>query len=50
MSKGTPRRSVRIPDDVWNEALTIATGRGDKLSDIMREALERYIKKEGKPV
>lgn len=43
MSKGTPRRSVRIPDDVWSEALTTADEYGDKLSDVMREALIRYI-------
>ena len=47
MSKGTTRRSVRVPGETWDAALAIATERGDKLSDIMREALEQYIKKGG---
>lgn len=46
MSKGTPRRSVRIPDDEWNAALAIATERGDNLSDILRRALTQYIEAE----
>lgn len=48
LSKGTTRRSVRIPDETWDAALVIATKNGDNLSDIMREALEQYIEKDGR--
>lgn len=49
MSKGpTPLRAVRIDDDLWQPALTIANERGEHLSDIIRAALVAYIQKWGK--
>lgn len=48
MSKGTKRRSVRIPDETWDAALVIATERGDNLSEILRQALVQYIESESK--
>jgi macrodomain Ter protein organizer (MatP/YcbG family) len=43
----TPRRSIRIPDDVWSAAQAKATERGDNLSEVIREALARYAKRKG---
>jgi len=47
MSKGTPHRNIRIPDDLWTQALTLARSRGENLSDIIRQALNQYIKQWG---
>lgn len=42
MSKGTTKRSIRI-GALWDEAKEIADQRGDNLSDIIRQALEKYV-------
>lgn len=41
----TPARAVRVPDDLWNAARAKADSRGDSLSQIIREALRRYVQK-----
>ncbi|MGZ4621479.1 MAG: ribbon-helix-helix domain-containing protein [Blastococcus sp.] len=41
---GTPRRTIRIPDHLWEAAQAKAEARGDNLSDVIRRALERYVK------
>lgn len=38
-----PVRGIRIPDQLWQDALAIATTRGDNLSAIVRDALARYV-------
>jgi predicted DNA binding CopG/RHH family protein len=38
----TPRRTVRIPDEVWQAAQAKAAERGDNLSEVIREALVKY--------
>lgn len=38
-------RSVRVPENVWNEAKAKADERGESVSDVVREALERYLRK-----
>lgn len=43
MSKGTPRRTVRIDDELWEDAQLVAKQRDEDLSDIIRQALRRYI-------
>lgn len=43
MSKGTARRSIRV-GDLWDKAQQVAEERGDNLSDIIRQALEQYVK------
>lgn len=43
MSKGTTRRSIRV-GDLWEEAQQVATRRNENLSDILRQALEKYVK------
>ena len=47
-TKGTPTHTVRIPDDLWTQALTLARSRGENLSDIIRQALTHYIEQRGK--
>jgi len=47
-TKGTPTHTVRIPDDLWTQALTLARSRGENLSDIIRQALTHYIRTWGK--
>lgn len=42
MSAGTGRRTVRVADPLWAAALAVSTYRGDTISDVIREALERY--------
>lgn len=42
-SAGTPRRSIRVPDETWVPAVRIAAMRGETVSDVVRAALEEYI-------
>lgn len=44
MAETTPR-AIRIPDDLWEAALAKAEANGDTVSDIVRRALERYVKR-----
>lgn len=44
MSRGTPQRAIRIPDELWRAALAVAAERGETLSDIIRERLAGYVK------
>jgi len=41
----TPARSIRIPDEVWIPALDTALRRGEKVPQIVTEALRRYVKR-----
>ena len=38
-------RAVRIPDDLWKAALDRAHANGETLSEVVRRALERYVKR-----
>ena len=40
----TPR-AVRIPDALWQAALEKAHANGETLSEVVRRALERYVKR-----
>jgi predicted HicB family RNase H-like nuclease len=42
----TPVRGIRVPDDLWNAALAKASARGDSLSQVIREALRKYLQAE----
>lgn len=42
---GTPRRSIRIPDELWNEARALAAEQGLDVSDVLRRDLERHVKR-----
>jgi hypothetical protein len=39
----TPR-AIRIPDALWRAALAKSQERGETVSDVVRRALERYVK------
>lgn len=41
--KGTTRRSIRVPDDVWLPARDLADSRGEDLSTVLRDALADYL-------
>jgi predicted transcriptional regulator len=45
MPRGTTLRNVRVADDLWRRALAVARGRDESLSDVIRSALERYVKR-----
>ncbi len=38
-------RSIRVPESLWNEAKAKADERGESISDVIREALERYVRR-----
>lgn len=44
MGETTPR-AIRIPDDLWEAALEKAHANGETLSEVVRQALERYVKR-----
>lgn len=41
----TPLRNLRISDDLWLRAKAVAAARNESLSDVIRAALERYVKR-----
>lgn len=45
MPRGTTLRNVRVADDLWRRARAVAEKRGESLSDVLRGALERYVKR-----
>jgi hypothetical protein len=45
----TPQRTVRIPDKTWDAAKATAERRGDNLSEVIRQSLERYVKRNPPP-
>ena len=38
-------RSIRVPLKLWTAAKALADEREENISDVVREALERYLKK-----
>ena len=46
MTPRPPRRlrSVKVEDDLWDAAKAKADERGDVLSEVIREALKRYVR------
>lgn len=42
MSKGTPHRAVRVPDDVWQAALVATAANGTTVTAVIVAALTRY--------
>ena len=45
MPDGTPLRNVRVPDDLWQAAMSKALERGETLSEVIRKALEKYVQR-----
>jgi hypothetical protein len=44
-SYGYPRRSIRIPDELWHAALAAAAERKESVPDVVRRALDRYVRR-----
>lgn len=40
----TKHRTVRVPDDLWEQAKRVAADRGETVTDVIRRALERYVR------
>jgi len=40
----TPGRNVRVPDELWHAAQAKADERGESVSDVVRRALEKYVR------
>lgn len=38
-------RSLRVPESLWEAARAKAEERQENISDVLREALERYVKR-----
>lgn len=45
MSKGTPVRTLRVPDDVWKAAKAKAESEGTTVGAVLIAALKRYVAK-----
>lgn len=41
----TPMHSFRCPDELWDQAKAVAAGREETVTDVLRKALERYVKR-----
>ena len=41
--RGTRHHSIRVPDELWKAAQARAKRRGETLTQVMRQALERYV-------
>lgn len=42
--EATPRRTVRVPDDLWNAAKRAARDHGETLTEVIVRALIRYVR------
>ena len=42
---GTPRRTIRVPDPLWEAAAEKAKEEGTDVSAVIRKALERFVKR-----
>ena len=43
-AKGTARRTIRVSDELWEAAQAVAEERGESVSDVIRSALEEYVR------
>lgn len=41
----TPKRSIRVPDVLWNAAIAKAKARDEVLAEEIRKFLERYVRR-----
>lgn len=41
----TPKRSVRISEDLWRAVMTIAHGRGETITDVIVRSLKNYVRR-----
>lgn len=45
---GTRIRSVRVADDLWESAQRVAKDRGESVTEVIVQALQRYVKRNDK--
>ena len=45
MSKGTPHRPIRIPDELWQAAKDKAANENTTVSEVIRALLTEWIEK-----
>ncbi len=43
MSRGTPHRNVRVPDELWGRALARAQVEGTSVSAVLVQALRKWV-------
>lgn len=43
--RGNPARAVRVEDELWQAAQDRAAERGETVSDVIRRALQRYVRR-----
>lgn len=41
----TPRRTIRVPDELWEAAKEKADSQGRTISEVIVRALERYVRR-----
>jgi predicted HicB family RNase H-like nuclease len=41
----TPNRTVRIDDELWTAARLAAEANGESVTDVVRRALQRYVRR-----
>jgi len=41
----TPRRTVRVPDELWQAAQRVAAARDESVTDVVNRALEAYVRR-----
>lgn len=41
----TPLRNVRVSDELWSAVQERAAERGETVTDVIRRALEKYVKR-----
>jgi Arc/MetJ family transcription regulator len=44
MTPNTPRRTIRVADELWAKAVKRAEDRGETVSEAVRKFLERYTR------
>lgn len=42
--EATPRRTVRVPDELWEAAKRKAADEGETITDVVVRALTRYVR------
>lgn len=40
----TPNRTIRVPDEVWEPAVRLAHDRGETITEVIINALRRYLR------
>ena len=40
----TPKRSIRVPDELWEAAQRVARDRGESVTAVVIRALVRYVR------